>query len=278
MSYNGSTEHIKNAFIAAQKGTSKLKEITDENKRKYYLDPCKCQECNGPIKYKFKKHGKFCSKSCSAKYSNKNRKLTSETKEKIRDSLKGRPSPKKGTGNGSKYKINPEHRICLYCQCTYLAKTSTQILCSRPCARKYTKPETRKKISRAVNERIKNGTHKGWSVRNKRSYAEKFFEQVFNDHGIKFEAEYKILKRDLGFDDSYGYFMDFYFPDLKLDVEIDGSQHLKPDRQASDKVRDEALTKYGITVYRIPWKNINTPTGKKYIQLEIDKILKIIAA
>jgi hypothetical protein len=53
-----------------------------------YLNPInikKCLECNNIIKT----GNKFCSKSCSASYSNKRRKHSKETKRKISKSLKG---------------------------------------------------------------------------------------------------------------------------------------------------------------------------------------------
>jgi very-short-patch-repair endonuclease len=78
----------------------------------------------------------------------------------------------------------------------------------------------------------------------------------------------------LGLNEPYNYFLDFYFHNKKIDLEIDGKQHEYKDRKISDKKRDEALIKNGIKVYRIKWKNINTENGKRYIQDEIQKFLE----
>ena len=46
-----------------------------------------------------------------------------------------------------------------------------------------------------------------------------------------------------------GYFIDWYFPDIHLAVEIDGRQHLR--QQRHDERRDKALTDMGYKVTRI---------------------------
>ena len=111
--------------------------------------------------------------------------------------------------------------------------------------------------------------------RNKISYPEKFFIKVLKNNKIfeKCEVNYKISKSSLGIECHSNYFLDFYFEDKKLDLEIDGKQHNLEDRKESDKIRDEYLTKNGIIVYRIKWKSINSERGKKYIESEISKFM-----
>jgi len=41
----------------------------------------------------------------------------------------------------------------------------------------------------------------------------------------------------------------------------------------SDKIRDEALIKYGWKVYRIPWNEIVTKSGKEMMKKKIDDFL-----
>ncbi len=72
-------------------------------------------------------------------------------------------------------------------------------------------------------------------------------------------------------DEPYNYFLDFYFPEKKMVLEIDGKQHKY--RVEHDKVRDERLSNVGIKVFRIKWKSINNESGKIYIKNEIDKFL-----
>ena len=128
---------------------------------------------------------------------------------------------------------------------------------------------------KVMTKTISEGKHKGWQSRNIRSYLEKFFERVliFNKLFDECKVEYKINKSDLGINSKYCYFLDFYFPEKKINLEIDGRQHNFLDRKESDKIRDEHLIKNGINVYRIKWKNINNKEGKIYIKNEIEKFL-----
>ena len=48
------------------------------------------------------------------------------------------------------------------------------------------------------------------------------------------------------------YVVDFYCPKLHLAIEIDGSQHYTDKGITKDLVRTKALSKYSITVLRIP--------------------------
>ncbi|MBR6781956.1 MAG: DUF559 domain-containing protein [Clostridia bacterium] len=46
------------------------------------------------------------------------------------------------------------------------------------------------------------------------------------------------------------YILDFYIPNAKLAIEIDGRQHNLPEYFEEDKIRDESLRRLGITVVR----------------------------
>jgi hypothetical protein len=47
------------------------------------------------------------------------------------------------------------------------------------------------------------------------------------------------------------YVLDFYCPQVKLAVELDGSQHGEPDNAIRDRVRDAWLASRGVTVLRV---------------------------
>lgn len=48
------------------------------------------------------------------------------------------------------------------------------------------------------------------------------------------------------------YFVDFFFPEIGLVVELDGKQHEPPDQKEADRIRDEYITnKLGYRVIRI---------------------------
>ena len=54
------------------------------------------------------------------------------------------------------------------------------------------------------------------------------------------------------------YIVDFYIPEKKIVIEIDGIQHTAPKNAQKDEIRDEALAFWGITVLRYSNKDINT--------------------
>jgi len=52
------------------------------------------------------------------------------------------------------------------------------------------------------------------------------------------------------------YIVDFYCPDAKLVIEIDGGQHFSEEGQAKDALRDRHLADLGLTVMRISAREI----------------------
>lgn len=168
----------------------------------------------------------------------------------------------------NKYNKNP--RICKHCNNEFLPqivsnnRVSKTNFCSIDCKNDYQ--------SKQMKEKAKIGLLKGWNSRNIISYPENFFIDVLNNNNICFEHNYPINKRNLGLDDSTNYFLDFYIKEKNIDLEIDGKQHKY--RKEHDKIRDDQLTKNGIIVYRIKWKNINNEKGKEYIRNEINKFLE----
>lgn len=194
--------------------------------------------------------------------------------------------------NGKKVKIkignNTElHEVdCLNCHKHVFCKTSDDVYCYE-CAKKLNKrvyqlydcngkrivsDETRLKISKLVQERIKNGTHVGWKVRPIASYPEKFWMNVLKNNNIYFDFNYYISKKSLNVNKSSGYFLDFKLYE-KFDLEIDGKQHLYSKRKASDKERDILLKNNGWVVYRILWNEINSDNGKKKMEKKINDFL-----
>ena len=120
---------------------------------------------------------------------------------------------------------------------------------------------------RKTEERRQKGTLK-WQSRNILSFPEKFFKRVLLNNELfdKCIVNYMIDKKDLGINEHGNYFLDFYFPEKKIDMEIDGKQHEYNDRKDSDKKRDTLLKKNGYKVYRIKWNEINTDNGKKMME------------
>lgn len=60
---------------------------------------------------------------------------------------------------------------------------------------------------------------------------------------------------------------------IKIDLEIDGKQHLYEERQKHDFERDKFLSEQGYVVYRIPWNEINSEKGKETMKNKINDFL-----
>jgi len=105
--------------------------------------------------------------------------------------------------------------------------------------------KTREKISKARLLFLKMHPEvKPWQ---KESYPEKLFKQLIEKNELA--KKYDIIK-EYSF---FPYFIDFAFTNIKLAVEIDGSQHWNvQDRADSDKKKDELLMLNGWKVYRVP--------------------------
>lgn len=242
---------------------------------------------------------KFCNSSCAAKYNTKDRVLSDETKEKIRSKLIGRNLTFKHRVNLSKenngrwkdgesrtFKFNNSCllkeidgrfeyiRKCVICNKEFKLekKENGRVYRGKTCSTECHTQLASNVGKEMMQKRIENGEHNGWFTRNITSYPEKFFIEVLNNNGIKYEHNYPIKQSDLGLDNRYNYFLDFYLEDKKIDLEIDGNQH--KERVEHDEKRDELLKNIGINVYRIKWKNINSNKGKKYIEDEINKFLE----
>ena len=261
-----------------------LKKISETIKAKHYKEfiPYYCEKCGKLVEEKYGS-GRFCSRKCANSHI-----LTHEQKLHIslgviKSIIKTKTKKRKNIKIKFKYTINQAeekieicNKVCPICGKQYVGNTKT---CSKECGHIYrktitgigVKEETRKKLSIAVQKRIKNGTHNGWTTRNIESYAEKFFKKVLENNNIKYEFNKPIKKLDLGIQENGCYFLDFALSN-KIDLEIDGKQHKLEDRKKHDKIRDERLTKNGWKVYRIEWKSL--PKNNEYIKEEIDKFLE----
>jgi very-short-patch-repair endonuclease len=71
---------------------------------------------------------------------------------------------------------------------------------------------------------------------------------------LKWDKNYSIIREYCVFP----YFIDFAFINEMVAVEIDGSQHLLPDRSENDKKKDDLLNSLGWSVVRISEKEVKT--------------------
>ncbi|KKT73201.1 MAG: hypothetical protein UW68_C0015G0029 [Candidatus Collierbacteria bacterium GW2011_GWB1_44_6] len=98
-------------------------------------------------------------------------------------------------------------------------------------------------------------------LRKRQTSSEKILWTQLRDrrfHKIKFRRQYSVAS----------YVIDFYCPETKTAVEIDGGIHLRPDQIQHDKLRQEQIEGLGIKFLRFSVKDVET-------NLEI--ILELIA-
>lgn len=236
----------------AKKYSIDILDVLKQNNRKF------CLNCGKEI---FGKR-KFCNNSCAASYNNKGRKHNEETKEKISKSLAIWREEHKDERKKSLREIP---RVCKTCGKTFYSKSRTARFCSHTCF--YNSEEIKQKLREKVAEKISKGTFIGWQTRNVTSFPEQFFINVLLKEKIPFIREDFTTKK---------YFLDFFIEKngKKIDLEIDGKQHQRDDRKQHDKERDEYLTNLGYIVYRIPWNNVSTDSGKEKMRIKISDFLE----
>ena len=243
-----------------------IEEIIANNNRVF------CKNCGKEI-FGEKRSGKlFCSQSCAATFNNKARgKRSNETKEKISKSLisiNAKVERGDAIRNADLNRYEFRH-ICENenCHKEFFSCRKNQRFCSKICAQN--SDVIKNSLRNKMLERVKNGTHSGWKMRNIKSYAEIFWEGVLTENGIPFKREDFSTKK---------YFLDFFIEKngKKVDLEIDGKQHNEPDRKKHDEERDDFLSKNGYIVYRVKWNSINTEEGKNKMKEKISEFLDFI--
>lgn len=105
-----------------------------------------------------------------------------------------------------------------------------------------------------------------WRLKNK-SYPESLFEKFLYTNGY---TEKYLIQREYSI---FPYFIDFAFVDLKIAIEIDGSQHLEEERKKRDEKKDKLLQKKGWKVIRIA-ENI-VKTDWHAIKIILDKYISL---
>ena len=152
------------------------------------------------------------------------------------------------TGHSGRCKNNPNYKK----NCETISKTQS--------GRKH-KEETKRKISESRIKFLKENPDKVPYKLNhytKRSYPEKLFRNELERRDIKgWIEQYQI--------GLYSY--DFAFPQLKIDIEIDGATHKQDKIKEIDKKRDEYSKSLGWRVFRIPARNLNLDINKVFEDL-----------
>jgi len=214
-----------------------------------------CEKCNEQHDGTYAS-GRFCSAKCSRAFSTFQKRK--EVNEKVSKTMKGRKT-------SSRWKNQDVIRSCKYCNATFEAKRPHQLACSRECVRKNhekalteeQKIEKSKVMSLHAKRRHELGDKIGWTTRSNLhpSYPEKVAINFLDSRNVCYIRELPVGR----------YFVDFAIEESKIAIEIDGQQHLKPERLMSDKKKDELLKQKGWKVFRIKWPNDNVIESIKTI-------------
>jgi very-short-patch-repair endonuclease len=126
--------------------------------------------------------------------------------------------------------------------------------------------EESKKIMREKRlEFMKNNPEKtAWRLSNV-SYPEKLCIEYIEKNGL--DKKYAIVREYSVFP----YFIDFAFVNQMVAIEIDGSQHLLPERKERDDKKDKLLNELGWLVIRVSEKEIKTNINNVF-----DEIVSIL--
>jgi very-short-patch-repair endonuclease len=108
---------------------------------------------------------------------------------------------------------------------------------------------------------MKNNPEKtAWRLSNV-SYPEKLCIEYIEKNSL--DKKYSIVREYSVFP----YFIDFAFVNEMVAVEIDGSQHLLPERKERDDIKDELLNELGWLVIRVSEKEIKTNINEVFNQI-----------
>lgn len=235
----------------------------------------------------------FCSQRCSGTFNNTGRVRSEASRKKTSDTLKLR-NAERGRTPARKRVRAPKPQLSLTCSVCDIEITgrSTKLYCSPKCRRAakhvpkscgvfpHTKVDRRtcgecgtdfwaigkssKKFcgiqcrnavaSRSMSERLRDPEFRRNYGRQNKSYIERSFDGWLQRHGKVYGVDYDDevpFKRPNG---RY-YYADFIFENIKLNIELDGTQHRLTVEQ--DKIRDEYITSLGYQVVRITAQEYN---------------------
>lgn len=134
--------------------------------------------------------------------------------------------------------------------------------------------ETKEKIRKSRLRYLKEHPESTAWRRKNMSFPEKCFKKIIEENGIdkKFliYQEYSV----------FPFYIDFAFIDIKVAVEIDGSQHLQEDRKKRDEIKDKVLAENGWRVIRFSASevmyNTDNVLNKLLVFIKTDKTFEIV--
>jgi very-short-patch-repair endonuclease len=221
-----------------------------------------CQNCGKEFLPKNKRNlNKFCSRSCIASFVNHSNKGKIKRSQKAIDKQKQTLSNFWDSEESTPSREDRSQRAKIQSEKPQFKKIfvdAVKDFHNDPVRSQ----KAKQKMSKTVQQKVLDGTHNVWRARNIRSYAELYTEKILQNYNLNFEIEKFVSFESLGILRRGGYFLDFYFPDQKVDLEIDGNQHKY--RKDSDIKRDNLLISQDIRIKRIPWINLKNEKEREF--------------
>lgn len=192
----------------------------------YDLIPNYCNECKSPLNYE-KRSNKFCSHACAAIYNNIRK-----------DYSKFKPGPKPGF---KPINIQPKFTKIKQCEVCGKFHPGSGRSCSKKCKSKI--------LSMAMNKRIDNGWNpQEHRCRSKPSFLEKSFEEWLISINYTDYVKNKTFRCG-----NKIYYGDFFFPNKKILIELDGKQHEESIEYDSSRDR-RIMEHHKVKTIRISYK------------------------
>lgn len=235
-SKQGALSSQKAATLAAKEVNSNTAKEKHKNKH--------CLQCNKELSYeKAKQRNKFCNHSCAASYNN----ALKHTRQKLNNKRK------------SKNYVSKVVRTCVICSTNFTNRNPVKT-CSPECKNEL--------LSQSLKKSFKEGRHKGNEYRSRAnpSYMERTFSEWLSKNypNISFIQEKSFNIYNNG-EYIKTFYVDFYFPDLNLAIELDGTHHLSQTEQ--DEQRDYLLSnQYSTRIVRISHKEYRNKTKVDFIR------------
>lgn len=210
-----------------------------------------CINCNSTIQ----NNKKFCNSSCAAKFNNKNRKRSTESRQKTSQKLK------------EFYVKNPIEKQtifkhCCVCNIEFIYKHDGRTTCSKQCS------STRRKIAGAKGGRVTSSLSFGTRSRSKN---ERYFSTLLSDHFNNILTNKRMFGE---------YDADIILEDLKIAIHWNGPFHFLPifgsehlnHIQTRDELRYSSIVLCGYTNYIINDQD-NKGFSKLKCEEELQKLL-----
>lgn len=239
---------------AGFKGGVATKQRWEKIKEDYLNNsPSMCSHCGEVLPYK-KRKNKFCSNSCSASTSNKNRKITESQKNKTTKTLKEKSK--------TNYLKNPKK--CKVCKTTIPYESKRRATCSNQCLKR------RQIISGSIGGKIGGKVSAKVQSKTRRSKNEKLFAKKCKEH---FNLVFTNKPMFNGWD------ADVIIEDIKVAVLWNGKWHYEKiteshsvkQVQNRDKIKIGEIKKCGYIPYVI--KDLGSFNEEK-VKKEFSKFLK----